>query len=75
MERNETFDILKGFGIILMIMANTYGPSNISRGFIYAFHMPLFIIVAGYFYQQKPISEPLKTNLSFEESKSQSTKQ
>ena len=63
MERIETFDILKGIGIILMIVAHTYGPSSISWDFIYAFHMPLFFIVAGYFYKQKPITELLKKNV------------
>ena len=62
MERNKSFDILKGFGIILMIVAHTYGPNRIIWDFIYTFHMPLFFIVTGYFYKQKPISELLKKN-------------
>ena len=62
MERNESLDILKGFGIILMIVAHTYGPNSITRNFIYAFHMPLFFIVAGYFYKQRPFLESLKKN-------------
>lgn len=62
MERNESFDILKGFGIILMIVAHTYGPNSMIWDFIYTFHMPLFFIVTGYFYKQKPISELLKKN-------------
>lgn len=56
--RIETFDILKGIGIILVIVCHTFmkeiGP------FILTFHMPLFFIVAGYFFKYKPISEQIK---------------
>ena len=56
--RIDTFDILKGIGIILVIVCHTFmkeiGP------FILAFHMPLFFIVAGYFFKYKPISEQIK---------------
>lgn len=37
MERIGTFDILKGFGIILMIVAHTYGPNYLIWDFISAF--------------------------------------
>ena len=63
MERIEAFDILKGIGIILMIVAHTYGPSSISWPFISAFHMPIFFIVACYFYKQKLLPELLKKNV------------
>lgn len=63
MERIESFDILKGIGIILMIVAHTYGPNHLIWDFIYAFHMPLFFIVAGYFYKQESISELLNKNI------------
>jgi fucose 4-O-acetylase-like acetyltransferase len=64
MERIEAFDILKGIGIILMIVAHTYGPNNMIWDYIYAFHMPLFFIVTGYFYKQRPIAQLLKSNYS-----------
>ena len=48
--RLTVFDILKGIGILLVIICHTFmkeiGP------YITAFHMPLFFIVAGYFYKQ-----------------------
>lgn len=48
--RLTEFDILKGIGILLVIICHTFmkeiGP------YITAFHMPLFFIVAGYFYKQ-----------------------
>ena len=62
MQRIESFDILKGIGIILMIVAHTYGPNSIIWGFIYAFHMPLFFIVAGYFFKQNTTTELLRKN-------------
>ena len=47
-ERLAIFDILKGIGILLVIVGHTFmkeiGP------YILAFHMPLFFIVAGYFF-------------------------
>ena len=48
--RLTVFDILKGIGILLVIICHKFmkeiGP------YITAFHMPLFFIVAGYFYKQ-----------------------
>ena len=57
--RNITFDIMKGVGILLVIIghvANGYGVAP----FIYVFHMPLFFIVSGYFYKPKQPSALLK---------------
>ena len=62
MQRIESFDILKGIGIILMIMGHTYGPDTKIFYFIYAFHMPLFFIVTGYFYKQESFSILLRKN-------------
>lgn len=56
--RIETFDILKGIGILLVIVGHTFmkeiGP------FILAFHMPLFFIVAGYFYKHIPLVDQIR---------------
>lgn len=56
--RLTEFDILKGIGILLVIICHTFmkeiGP------YITAFHMPLFFIVAGYFYKQFPFIVHLK---------------
>lgn len=54
-ERIATFDMLKGIGILLVIIGHTFmkeiGP------YIQAFHMPLFFMVAGYFYKYKPLKD------------------
>lgn len=46
--RNPTFDILKGIAIILVIIGHQ--GLFIADQFIYSFHMPLFFIVSGYFF-------------------------
>ena len=46
MQRNESLDILKGTGIILVVLAHIISRENINP-FIYLFHMPLFFFVSG----------------------------
>lgn len=46
--RNPTFDIVKGIGIVLMLLGHMGLPLWIWK-FIFSFHMPLFLIVSGYF--------------------------
>ena len=61
MERNQAFDILKGIGIIAVIIGHLETlPYYPYRNFIFAFHMPLFFIIAGYFYKIKPIKKSFK---------------
>ncbi len=54
-ERIATFDMLKGIGILLVIIGHTFmkeiGP------YIQAFHMPLFFMVAGFFFKYKPLKD------------------
>ena len=42
-------DIAKGLSIILMVLGHIPGIPGILRVFIFSFHMPLFMIVNGYF--------------------------
>lgn len=52
MERNRAFDIMKGVGILSVIL----GHMDIApywRNVIYSFHMPLFFILAGYFFHSR----------------------
>jgi fucose 4-O-acetylase-like acetyltransferase len=49
-QRDITFDIMKGIGILLVITCHFFGWNHpfLAR-FIQSFHMPLFFLVAGYF--------------------------
>ena len=49
--RDATFDMLKGIGILLVIIGHTFMKEIGS--YIQAFHMPLFFMVAGYFFKYK----------------------
>lgn len=49
MGRNSSVDIIKGIGIILVIMGHISENLFINR-LIYSFHMPLFFILSGYAY-------------------------
>lgn len=54
MQRDLTIDTLKGFLIILVILGHLIGSLNVYGGdkiwnFIYTFHMPLFVLISGYF--------------------------
>lgn len=52
-DRESEFDILKGIGIILVIIAHTMPVSSIFYRIIASFHMPLFFLVSGYFFSEK----------------------
>ena len=58
MKRNNTnLAICKGIAIILMCAGHTEGPTLLMT-FIYLFHMPLFFIAAGYFFDTKYLQDP-----------------
>lgn len=46
MKRNDCIDIVKGFGIILVVLGHIISKETL-KNFIYAFHMPLFFIISG----------------------------
>lgn len=48
--KNDTITVIKGIAIILMVIGHTMSPFG---GFIYAFHIPLFFLVAGYCFKEK----------------------
>lgn len=49
-QRDTTFDIIRGIGIVLMVIGHIGYPLN---SFIYLFHMALFFIISGYFFSNK----------------------
>lgn len=56
-QRDLTIDSLKGLAIILMIVGHL---SLYYHDVIYSFHMPLFFIVAGYFFKPVPFLKGMK---------------
>lgn len=51
-ERIDYIDIIKGIGILLMVIGHSYSefiPYTL-KILIYGFHMPLFFILSGYVY-------------------------
>lgn len=53
--RNQVISICKGIAIILMVAGHAECPGALMN-FIYLFHMPVFFIAAGYFFQRKYIT-------------------
>ncbi len=55
MEQNESrldyIDILKGCGILLMVLGHMWFEQFDYETYIYAFHMPLFVLLSGYLYK------------------------
>lgn len=52
MKRDKSIDIAKGIGICLMIIGHMTGMIPIHK-FIYQFHMPMFLIFSGYFFNSQ----------------------
>ena len=50
MKRDETFDIVQGIAIILMVWGHIELPGT---HFIYLFHMSVFFIISGYLFNEK----------------------
>jgi fucose 4-O-acetylase-like acetyltransferase len=48
-QRNETYDLMKGIAMILMMLCHLVYTEGSVKQFIYSFHMPLFFILAGVF--------------------------
>ena len=60
MQRELKYDIAKGIAIILVIVGHGHCISHLTLSFIYSFHMPLFFIIAGYFYHERGIKESVR---------------
>ena len=74
MNRDISLDTLKGFLIVLVILGQLIGSLNSSGGggaiwnLIYTFHMPLFVLISGYFSRRDKlkISNIIKPLLAFQ---------
>lgn len=49
--RNHAIDIMKGIAILCVILGHIETLPIIGKNLINSFHMPLFFIIAGYFYR------------------------
>lgn len=54
-QRFDEIDILKSFGIILMIMGHI-GFGSVFDYWIHAFHMPMFYLISGFLYKKSTLS-------------------
>ena len=50
--RQRWIDIVKGIGIILMVIGHADAPTFL-KIWIYGFHMPLFFIIGGYLFNRE----------------------
>ena len=61
-KRMPWIDVLKGIGIILVVIGHVYSGTTIYN-WLYSFHMPLFFLAAGLVYKEKPILIDLKRRI------------
>lgn len=54
-------DRMKGAGIVLMVFAHSHIPQPF-YGAIFIFHMPLFFLLSGYLYKERPLKDVLQRN-------------
>jgi len=60
--RLSWIDVLKGTGIILVVVGHVY-LNRAVRDWLYSFHMPLFFLAAGWVYKEKPILTDIKRRI------------
>ena len=58
-QRDLSIDIMKGLAIFFMIAGHVLTILPIAKSFIYSFHMPLFFIVAGWFFRPRALKDRL----------------
>lgn len=61
-KRIEYLDILKGIGILFVILGHTYMGGFIGT-FIFSFHMPLFFLISGYCFKNIEFKELIRKNI------------
>lgn len=57
----EYMNVAKAIGIILVVVGHSFAEKSTSsiRSFVYLFHVPLFFIISGYFFNEKYIKDPI----------------
>lgn len=61
-QRDATFDVMKGIAILAMVVGHCPIPKLLEQ-FIFVWHMPLFFLVSGYFYKQKSEKVYIQKNM------------
>lgn len=56
LHRDISIDIMKGIGIILVVIGHA-GCPQLMRSIIFSFHMPLFFIASGFFFSVKNLDD------------------
>jgi len=59
-ERLDYIDLIKGFGIFLVILGHAMIPRS---PWIYSFHVPLFFFISGFMYKDRPFKANLASKL------------
>lgn len=61
-KRIQWIDFARGIAILAVIIGHTLGPyaGHFFGSLIFAFHMPIFFILSGYLYHQRPIGKEFK---------------
>ncbi len=60
----KKYDILRGIGILLVILGHLSLRVQYHRIIAYSFHMPLFFIISGYFTKDRTFKETIKKELN-----------
>ena len=61
-ERLSWLDVLKGIGIILVVIGHVYSNRTVFN-WLYSFHMPLFFLAAGWVYKEKSVLTDIKRRI------------
>lgn len=62
-KRIEWIDMLKGWGMLLVMFAHAPLPNEL-RAYIYTFHLPLFFFISGYLFNIKKYNNSIKELLN-----------
>lgn len=62
MQRNVIIDMLKGYGMVLMILGHCLLPFNLNS-LIFIFHMPLFFVISGFLFKDRDIADIINNNV------------
>ncbi len=60
LQRIKWVDLLRGLGIILVILGHINNCPDLLQRWIYSFHMPLFFFVGGIVYKKRGIREDIR---------------